>query len=232
MSSASQPASSTEEPSDIRPAVFGNSAFTKIEQNKIQRQLAQKLGSDFTVQRQGAGGSKVHYLEGWRSIAIANRIFGYNGWSSSINELTPDFIDGPDERGRYSVGVTAVVRVELRDGTFHEDIGYGTSEGMKSKGDSIQNAKKSAVTDANKRALRFFGDILGNCLYDKQHIRGFRRGQYKVTQISSDSCDSNLQQQQQNAEMERKKQRLREIQKERQMVCFIFFNFEFIFFSY
>ena len=35
--------------------------------------------------------------------------------------------------GRYYVGVSAHVRVTLRDGAFHEDVGYGTAEGMRSK---------------------------------------------------------------------------------------------------
>ena len=30
----------------------------------------------------------------------------------------------------------------MRDGTFHEDIGYGVSEGMKSKALSIEKARK------------------------------------------------------------------------------------------
>ena len=32
------------------------------------------------------------------------------------------------------MGVSAFVRVELKDGTYHEDVGYGVSEGMRSKG--------------------------------------------------------------------------------------------------
>ncbi len=31
--------------------------------------------------------------------------------------------------------------------------------------------KKEAVTDAIKRALRNFGNLLGNCLYDKQYAQ-------------------------------------------------------------
>ena len=38
-----------------------------------------------------------------------------------------DFID--HFNGRFFVGVSAFVRVQLRDGAFHEDCGYGTSEG-------------------------------------------------------------------------------------------------------
>jgi recombination DNA repair RAD52 pathway protein len=39
-----------------------------------------------------------------------------------------DFID--HFNGRFFVGVSAFVRVQLRDGAFHEDCGYGTSEGV------------------------------------------------------------------------------------------------------
>jgi recombination DNA repair RAD52 pathway protein len=35
----------------------------------------------------------VVYLEGWRSVAIANSIFGYNGWSHSVTQQTIDFVD-------------------------------------------------------------------------------------------------------------------------------------------
>lgn len=41
-----------------------------------------------------------------------------------------------------------------QDGVFHEDIGYGVSEGMKSKALSIEKARKEAVTDGLKRALK------------------------------------------------------------------------------
>ena len=35
---------------------------------------------------------EVTYLEGWKSIELANKIFGYNGWSCSIVDLSPDFV--------------------------------------------------------------------------------------------------------------------------------------------
>lgn len=68
------------------------------------------------------------------------------------------------------MGVTAVVRVTLKDGTFHEDVGYGTAE-MPKRGQAIEKAKKEAVSDARKRVLRLYGDALGNCLYDKNHLK-------------------------------------------------------------
>jgi recombination DNA repair RAD52 pathway protein len=43
-------------------------------------------------------------------------------------------IDQNPETHRYNVGVSALVRVTLRDGAFHEDIGYGALENAKGKG--------------------------------------------------------------------------------------------------
>ena len=50
--------------------------------------------------------------------------------------------------------MSTFVRVQLKDGAYHEDIGYGVSEGMRSKALSIEKARKEAVTDGLKRALR------------------------------------------------------------------------------
>ena len=67
--------------------------------------------------------------------------------------------------------MSAFVRVQLKDGAFHEDIGYGTSEGMRSKALSLEKARKESVTDGLKRALKSFGNALGNCLNDKDYMR-------------------------------------------------------------
>ncbi|KAG8898782.1 DNA repair protein rad52 [Tulasnella sp. 403] len=112
---------------------------------------------------------KLTYVEGWKVINLANEVFGFNGWSSSITSLTVDFIDFNEQAQRYSVGVTAIVRVTLRDGVFHEDVGYGMLENSKQKGVALDKCKKEAVTDGVKRALRNFGNVLGNCLYDKSY---------------------------------------------------------------
>ena len=46
------------------------------------------------------------------------------------------------------------MRVELKNGAYHEDVGYGISEGLRSKGLSIEKARKEAATDGLKRSLR------------------------------------------------------------------------------
>ncbi|KAI9879985.1 MAG: DNA repair protein rad52 [Pleopsidium flavum] len=68
------------------------------------------------------------------------------------------------------------MRVTLRDGTYHEDVGYGHIENCKGKAAAFEKAKKEGTTDALKRALRNFGNILGNCVYDKEYLA-------KVTKI-------------------------------------------------
>jgi recombination DNA repair RAD52 pathway protein len=52
-----------------------------------------------------------------------------------------------------------------------QDIGYGSIENGKGKAASFEKAKKEAATDGLKRALRTFGNVLGNCLYDKEYLK-------------------------------------------------------------
>ncbi|KAF9269371.1 recombination protein Rad52 [Marasmius fiardii PR-910] len=138
----------------------------------LQAKLNQKLGPEYISTRPGpSGGPKLIYAEGWKVINLANEVFGFNGWSSSITSLTTDFIDYNQETKRFNVGVTAIVRVTLRDGVYHEDVGYGLLENSKSKGMALDKCRKEAVTDGLKRALRNFGNLLGNCLYDKSYTQ-------------------------------------------------------------
>lgn len=134
----------------------------------IQTKLDKKLGPEYISKRVGFGSSRVAYIEGWRAINLANQIFGYNGWSTEVKSVIVDFLD--ERQGKFSIGCTAIVRVSLENGTFREDIGYGTVENERRKAAAFERAKKSAVTDALKRSLRGFGNALGNCLYDKDFL--------------------------------------------------------------
>merc|ERR1719427_869101 len=148
---------------------FGSEQFSSEEQAAVQKALHQRLGPNFMSKRPAGGGQNVVYLEGWRAISLANEIFGFNGWSHSVSQQTIDFVD--HSQGKFYVGVSAFVKVQLKDGVFHEDIGYGVSEGMRSKALSIEKARKEAVTDGLKRALKSFGNALGNCLGDKEYVK-------------------------------------------------------------
>lgn len=110
----------------------------------LQAKLDRKLGPEYVSTRPGPGGAgRLTYAEGWKIINLANEVFGFNGWSSSIVSLSTDFVDFSEETRRYNVGVSAVVRVTLRDGVFHEDVGYGTLENSKSKGAALDKVRLS-----------------------------------------------------------------------------------------
>ncbi|XP_043565240.1 DNA repair protein RAD52 homolog isoform X1 [Chiloscyllium plagiosum] len=148
---------------------FGQYQFTADEYQAIQNALQRRLGPEYISQRPAGGGQKVCYIEGHKIVNLANEVFGYNGWSHSISQQNVDFVDLIN--GKFYVGVSAFIKVQLKDGSFHEDVGYGVSEGLKSKALSLEKARKEAVTDGLKRSLKSFGNVLGNCILDKEYLQ-------------------------------------------------------------
>ncbi|QRV76587.1 DNA repair and recombination protein RAD22 [Ceratobasidium sp. AG-Ba] len=178
------------------PAAHGNlsqaSAFSNFSSAdqlaEMQAKLNKKLGPEFISQRPGPGGGpKLTYAEGWKVINLANEVFGFNGWSSSVLSITTDYIDYNEGTQRYNVGVSAVIRVTLRDGAFHEDVGFGSLENARGKGMALDKCKKEAVTDGLKRTLRNFGNLLGNCLYDKQYASEILKIKAPVLKLDKDA---------------------------------------------
>jgi hypothetical protein len=60
--------------------------------------LSKKLGPEYLSSRTGPGGSKLTYIEGWRVMGLANEVFGYNGWSTQVRDISIDFVS--THRGR------------------------------------------------------------------------------------------------------------------------------------
>ena len=121
---------------ETKPPIFdiGSSAVS----DAIQAKLNRRLGPEYVSQRPAPGGGpKLTYVEGWKIIGLANEVFGYNGWCSTVTKIESDFVDMDPETKRYSIGVTALVKVTLKDGTCHEDVGYGTAENLRSKGAAL-----------------------------------------------------------------------------------------------
>lgn len=152
------------------------SEYTAQEIASLSSKLEKQLGPEFISTRQGPSGQRVPYLAADKCINLANEVFGFNGWSSSIQRIQIDFVDESQSTGKVSLGLSVIVRVALRDGAYHEDIGYGHIENCKGKAAAFEKAKKEGTTDGLKRALRNFGNVLGNCVYDKDYIS-------KVTKI-------------------------------------------------
>ena len=70
-------------------------------------------------------------------IQLANEVFGFNGWSSSIREVQVDYVRAKHgihqnalidclqveeipNTGKFNMAVSVIMRVTLRDGTYHE----------------------------------------------------------------------------------------------------------------
>ncbi|KAL4151641.1 hypothetical protein PRNP1_008583 [Phytophthora ramorum] len=148
---------------------FGRVAFASAEQQSVGAFLHQKLGKESLARRPGPGGRKLTYIESCKAIELANSAFGFNGWSCHIVECKEEFKEKKGDR--WSVAYSSLVRIELKDGTSHEDVGFGSSDGQRDLGSALEQAKKASISDARKRALRLFGEYLGNSCYDKEHIK-------------------------------------------------------------
>ena len=66
--------------------------FTAVEIATLQSRLNKQLGPEYISQRPGNGGGRVAYLEGNKAIALANEVFGFNGWSSSLGQVQIDYV--------------------------------------------------------------------------------------------------------------------------------------------
>lgn len=129
-----------------------------------------------------APGKYGDYIEGWKAIEEANRIFGFDGWTRetvSNVETNRDLLTLPGRNNstyeQWRVGYVAKVRV-IAGGVVREGTGFGSGMGKpEALGDAIESAVKEAETDAMKRALMTFGYPFGLALYDKTqaHVADF-----------------------------------------------------------
>lgn len=74
---------------EVKPHV---SEYTAQEIATLQSRLERQLGPEYISSRPGASGQKVHYLAAEKCINLANEVFGFNGWSSGIQNVQVDFV--------------------------------------------------------------------------------------------------------------------------------------------
>lgn len=63
------------------PPAFADAAFSRPDAERIGRMLDHRLTKSDCKQRAGPSGRKLTYLESWKVIDLANKIFGWDGWS-------------------------------------------------------------------------------------------------------------------------------------------------------
>ena len=121
------------------------------------------------VKTREQGGRNVSYVEGWHAIAEANRIFGFDCWSSETIELkcVSEKARTVGKSADPGWGVTYIAKVRLTVSEVTRE-GVGAGHGIdRDLGQAHESAVKEAETDAFKRAIRTFGHPFGLALYDK-----------------------------------------------------------------
>ena len=118
----------------------------------------------------GRFGPKGDYLEGWHVINELNRVFGFDGWSYTIDLSRDDLREVADSNGnpQWQAAYTCVCTLTVGQ-SVRQDVGFGSGF-AKGIGDAIEGATKEAATDALKRCARTFGNIFGLALYDKERL--------------------------------------------------------------
>jgi DNA repair and recombination protein RAD52 len=140
-----------------------------------QKALLEKPLLATNVRTRSQAGRNLSYIEGWFVIAEANRIFGFDGWSSEtisttcIVEKERKIGKAPNQRDGWAVSYNAKVRVIVFAGdTIVTREGIGTGHGIDADlGLAHESAIKEAETDSRKRALMTFGNQMGLALYDR-----------------------------------------------------------------
>ncbi len=105
------------------------------------------------------------YLEGWRAIAEANRIFGFDNWDRQT--VASECVSARSVEGHSAAAYVVRVRITVRAGdTQILREGCGSAEAFApTPGQAHERAAKAAETDATKRALSTFGPSFGLSLY-------------------------------------------------------------------
>jgi DNA repair and recombination protein RAD52 len=137
-------------------------------------ELAKPLDHKRVKHRQGGGGMSLGYITGHDAIDTANRLFNYGNWGYDL--LKVELVNIPGENGEVIGGYyAATVQLKVKDCIPVTEEGVcPIQEGRnpRAKIDAHDMARKGAVTDALKRALRCYGDQFGNSLYDTDLVDG------------------------------------------------------------
>lgn len=136
--------------------------------------LEQALDPKRVKHRSGGGGTQLSYLKGYDVINTANRIFGYGNWGYDLMGVELNTIAGDNGEiigGYYAARVKLIVTGCI---PVTEEGVCAIQEGRnpRAKIDAHDMARKGAITDALKRALRCYGDQFGNSLYDTDLVDG------------------------------------------------------------
>lgn len=141
--------------------------------NDVIMALDAKIPREAISERDGGGGRKLSYLEGWYIINRLNEVFGIGNWAynSTIQKLHEGQVEDRYGKKKFTAHYAAQVRlvVTFPGGlqTEFTDCGYGDGQDPTSPGKPHELAIKESITDGLKRCAKNLGMSMGLALYDK-----------------------------------------------------------------
>lgn len=164
-----------------RVEVDSSTKYTKCKTHAERAEmLSRPLGPEYVSKRAGPGRREVAYLKTSDAINLANKIFGPCYWEPQyvFEDIYPP---GKAPADTVAIVATCTVKVICPEcGITVERTGSGAGFAkMGSYYESFQKARKEAESDALKRALRVFGDALGNCIYDEDYRKDIEKARLK-----------------------------------------------------
>jgi recombination DNA repair RAD52 pathway protein len=132
---------------------------------EVLEKLGEPLNASFIKDRKGGGGRRLKYITGKTAIDAANRIFGPGQWGYKVINRTHETC-GDEKKGMMEY-YTADIELYVVGAAFPfpgDGVGIVTAPYTV---EIHEKARKEAVTDALKRALRHYGDQFGLALYDE-----------------------------------------------------------------
>jgi DNA repair and recombination protein RAD52 len=141
---------------------------------ETRTKLEQPLDPKRVKHRAGGGGMQLSYLKGHDAIDTANRIFGFGNWGYDLQgvELQNVYGENGDIIGGYYAARVKLTVAGCVPITEEGVCPIQEGRNPRAKIDAHDMARKGAITDAMKRALRCFGDQFGNSLYDSDLVDG------------------------------------------------------------
>ncbi len=129
---------------------------------KQVQELSQPLDANLIRERKVPNNKMLKYITGKTAIDTANRIFGIGRWGYRVIAKSRETTG---ERDFYTADIELYVL-----GCPFPFPGEGVGIPLNATVEQHEKARKEAVTDALKRALRHFGDQFGLALYDEESL--------------------------------------------------------------
>ena len=142
----------------------------------VLEELDKDLDPSLIKSYEGPGGKTLYYIEAHAAISNANRIFKHANWGPRVLEgPTLHHIQITDRQTGQITAVheyyTALVAVYVYGRFISSDEGFGEVDDIKEGTQTKmmlgmhEKARKGAISDGIKRALRVLGKQFGNSLY-------------------------------------------------------------------